>query len=265
MGHRALPHRGARRPCRALRGLRAHSDRLQQLPQPALSKVPGRSRKAWLAEREAELLPVPLLPRRLHAAGADRRHRLSEQGRDLRPLVQGLVRDHAHHRGRSQASRRPHRHHVGAAHLGLGHDPPSARPHDRAGRRHLHSMAHAGVAAGPRFFLPRARSLAPVPPPDAGKSSWPPTRPAGCSSSAPTRISPSQRPSPPILAPLRKISGYVYAKRPFGGPQGRARLSVALHPPRRHLQQPADRVQRHRRHVQMQGLPHRRAAPATRP
>jgi hypothetical protein len=29
------------------------------LPQPALPQVPGRRRKEWLAEREAELLPVP--------------------------------------------------------------------------------------------------------------------------------------------------------------------------------------------------------------
>ena len=28
-----------------------------------------------------------------------------------------------HHRGRSQAPRRPHRHHLGAPHLGLGADP----------------------------------------------------------------------------------------------------------------------------------------------
>ena len=32
--------------------------RLQLLPQPALPEVPGRSREQWLAEREAELLPV---------------------------------------------------------------------------------------------------------------------------------------------------------------------------------------------------------------
>jgi hypothetical protein len=32
VGHRALPHGGARRPCRALREVRAHSHRLQLLP-----------------------------------------------------------------------------------------------------------------------------------------------------------------------------------------------------------------------------------------
>ena len=71
----------------------------------------------------------------VHAAGADRRHRLSEQGGDLRPAVQSLGRDHAHDRGRSQASRRSHRLHVGAAHLGLRADPPPACAHGRAGWR----------------------------------------------------------------------------------------------------------------------------------
>ena len=100
-------------------------------------KCQGAAAKQWLAEREAELLPVPLLPRRVHAAGADRRYRLPEQGRDLRSVVQGLGRDHAHDRRRSQAPRRPHRHHRRPPYLGLGHDPSSACPHDRAGRRPL--------------------------------------------------------------------------------------------------------------------------------
>ena len=64
-----------------------------------------------------------------------------------------------------------------------------------------------------------------------------------------------------FLAPLRKTEWVVYAKRPFGGPQGRARLSVALHPPRRHLQPPAVAADDDRRHVQGQGLQDRRARP----
>src|SRR5437763_7534459 len=39
-GDRALPHRGARRPCRALRELLTHRNLLQLLPQPALPEVP---------------------------------------------------------------------------------------------------------------------------------------------------------------------------------------------------------------------------------
>src|SRR5438874_8735647 len=39
--------------------LRPYGDRLQQLPQPALSQVPGRRARVWMAARETELLPVP--------------------------------------------------------------------------------------------------------------------------------------------------------------------------------------------------------------
>src|ERR1019366_8246273 len=53
--HRELPHGGPRRACRAMRGLRPYTHRLQLLPQSALSAAA----KQWLAEREAELLPVP--------------------------------------------------------------------------------------------------------------------------------------------------------------------------------------------------------------
>src|SRR5262245_43316135 len=44
-------------------------------------KCQGAAAKAWLADREAELLPAC----RVHAAGAARRHRLPEQGSDLAP------------------------------------------------------------------------------------------------------------------------------------------------------------------------------------
>ena len=47
-------------------------------------------------------------------------------------------------------------------------------------------------------------------------------------------------------------------KAPVRRTQGGARLSVALHPPRRHLQPPADCVRPQRRHLQVQGLSRRR-------
>ncbi len=65
------------------------------------------------------------------------------------------------------------------------------------------------------------------------------------------------------LAPLRKIEWVVYAKRPFGGPEAVLAYLVALHPPRRHLQQPPDRARRQRRHLQVEGLPDRRTASDT--
>jgi Transposase zinc-binding domain len=62
---------------------------------------------AWLAAREAELLPVPLFPCGVHAAGADRRHRLPEQGQGLRSTVQGCSGDAYHDRGRIAAASLP--------------------------------------------------------------------------------------------------------------------------------------------------------------
>jgi len=57
------------------------------------------------------------------------------------------------------------------------------------------------------------------------------------------------------LAPLRKIEWVVYSKRPFGGPQAvLAYLSRYTHT-RRHRQQPPDRLRRQRRHLQVEGLP----------
>ena len=92
----------------------------------AIGIVPSarRPRRAigW-QHREADLFPVPLLPRRVHAAGRDWRHRLSEQGGNLRPAVQGIERDADHHRRRSPPSRRPHRRHRRAPHLGPDPDP----------------------------------------------------------------------------------------------------------------------------------------------
>ena len=64
------------------------------------------------------------------------------------------------------------------------------------------------------------------------------------------------------LAPLRKIEWVVYAKPSLRRPGLRTRLSVALHPPGRHLQQPAHPVRRHRRHIQMEGLPRQGDHPA---
>ena len=57
------------------------------------------------------------------------------------------------------------------------------------------------------------------------------------------------------LAPLRRSEWVVYSKRPFGGPQAVLAYLVALYPPRRHLQQPADRSRPCRRDLQVEGLP----------
>ena len=157
-----------------------------------------------------------VLSRGVHAAGCDRRHRLSEQGGDLRPAVQSLGRDHPHDRGRSQASRRSHRHHLGAAHLGFRPDPSPACAHDRAGGRHV-ARWQRWVSCRPRFFLPvpvlsrlfRRLFLA---------SCARRTRPASCSSSA---IMPGS-----MTASIQGLSSATaqdrvggLRKEPFGGPE----------------------------------------------
>src|ERR1035441_5328984 len=67
-----------------------HAHRLQLLPQSALSEVPGRGGKAMAGRARSRTAAGAVLPRGAHTAGADQRHRLPEQGRHLRPPVQGL-------------------------------------------------------------------------------------------------------------------------------------------------------------------------------
>src|ERR1700716_1950063 len=66
------------------------------LSQPALPEVPGRGGTPVDGGARSRTAPDSLLPRRFHAALGDWRHRLPEQGRDLRSAVQGLVGDDAH-------------------------------------------------------------------------------------------------------------------------------------------------------------------------
>ena len=136
VGNRALPYCSARRSRRGLRGLWPVADRLQLLPQPALPEVPGRGGADVACRARGRPLAGRLLPRRVHAARRGRRHRLTQQGARLRPAVQGGVGDDDDDCRRSQAPRRAHRHHRRTPHLGIGDDPPSARAHDRARRRH---------------------------------------------------------------------------------------------------------------------------------
>ena len=104
VGDRALPHRGAGRSRRGLRGLRALADRLQLLPQPALSEVPGRGGAHLAGRARGRPAAGRLLPRRVHAAGRGRRHRLPQQGGGLRPAVPGGVGDDADDRRRSRST-----------------------------------------------------------------------------------------------------------------------------------------------------------------
>src|SRR5208282_3210487 len=85
VGDRDLPDLGARRPCRALRGLRPYARRLQFLSQPPLPEVSSCGGAAMARRARGRASAGSLLSRRLHPAGGDRRDRIPEQGRRLRP------------------------------------------------------------------------------------------------------------------------------------------------------------------------------------
>ena len=223
----------------ALRGLRHRPDRLQLVPQPALPEVPEPARPALARGAPGRSAAGRVLPRGLHAAGADRRHRLPEQGRGLRAAVRRRRRDAADDRRRSRSTWVRS---IGAT-LVL-HTWGSALTH----HPHVHGIVPGGglapdgerwVACRPGFFLPvrvlsrlfRRRFLEEL----AAAAS----RGASCSSSASTPRWPTPRAFADWLAPLRQCEWVVYAKRPFAGPAGGAGLPVALHAPRGHLQQPA--------------------------
>jgi integrase len=76
---------------------------------------------------------------------------------------------------RVEQGKRGHRLHLGAAHLGLGHDPTSARPYDRAGRRALRGRLTLGHRQA-EILPARARPVGPVPWTDAGKAPGGPRR-----------------------------------------------------------------------------------------
>src|SRR3984957_1274059 len=225
VGDRELPHGSPRRPCRALRRLRLYHHSLQLLPQPALPKVPGCGGQGLAGRARGRPAAGAILPCRVYATGGHRQHRLPQQGRDLRPPVQGLGRDPDHHRGRPKTPRRPRRQHLGAR-VGIPsvlHSWGSAMTH----HPHVHMIVPGGgisldgerwVACRTGFFLPvrvlsrlfrrlfLERLLAAH---QALRLKFFGDHVALADAQAFTAW----------LAPLRRAEWVVYAKRPFGGPQ----------------------------------------------
>ena len=144
--------RSARRSCRCDQHA-VYEYCLQHLPQPPLPEVPGRRGAPVDGGARGRTAPDPLLPRRLHATAAigDIAYQNKAVIYDL--LFKASSETHTHDRGRPEAPRCPHRHHVGAAHLGLGNDPSSPRAHDRAGRWALQDDSR-WISCRPNFLLP---------------------------------------------------------------------------------------------------------------
>ena len=181
-------------------------------------KCQGAAAKQWLAEREAELLPVPYyhmvftLPAPIGA--------IAYQNKAV--IYDILFKASAEALTTIAADPK----HLGAR-IGVTsvlHTWGSAMTH----HPHVHmivpggGIALDGIALGvvPARLLPAgARALAPVPPAVPGACYSPRTRPAVSSSSAITSRSPSIQTFAAYLAPLRRTEWVVYAKRPFGGPQ----------------------------------------------
>src|SRR3981189_2951845 len=177
----------------------------------------GRRRSGMAGRARGRVAAGAVLSRGVHPAGSDRRHRLSQKGRDLRPAFQGLIRDHAHHRSRSQASRRSHWHLVRPPHLGLGDDPSPACTHDRAGRWVLTRRKALGLMSA--TLLPvSGGAVSLVPPVVPGQA---PRRLSGRCAAVLRQharlIDP--RAFVAYLAPLWNTNWVVYCKRPFGGPK----------------------------------------------
>ena len=215
-------------------------------------KCQGAAAKDWLAAREADLLPVPYyhVVFTLPAAIADIAYQNKAVVYDL------LFKASAETLTTIAADPK----HLGAR-IGITsvlHSWGSAMTH----HPHVHMIVPGGgisldgkrwVACRPGFFLPvrvlsrlfRRLFLERLA-----------RRPRGRPPEVLRRSCRSRR-----RAGVRGVSGAAAPSRmgrlcqaPVRRPTGRAGLSVALYPPRRHRQQPADRLRPHRRHLPMEGL-----------
>src|SRR5712691_9279065 len=179
--------------------------------------MPGRSSTGMARRARGRAAAGAVLPRGVHAAGQDRRHRLSEQGSGLRPAVQGVIRGRADDRGGPE--------HLGAR-IGITavlHTWGSTMTH----HPHVHMIVPGGGIAldGKRWLSCQPRFLLPVPvltklfqglmlhkllaAHKAGRLTF-----FGQHAHLAER-----KAFAAYLAPLRRIKWYVYSKPPFGGPK----------------------------------------------
>src|ERR1700752_2848636 len=218
-------------------------------------KCQGAASRRWLADREAELLPVPYfhvvytLPSELRAiAYQNKRVVYNLLMKATAETTIAAARD----RKQSQAPRRADRCHRRTAHLGVGHDSPSARAYDRTGWRDLARRRPIGRLP---LQLPRPcrRPGAPVPGQDAGDAHACAHRRRvkvlqhPCRARRQTNVQALHRP-----AAAHPVGGLLQGA--VRGTRAGAALSLPLHPSGRHLE-PPPRCSRQRRDcVPLEGL-----------
>ena len=180
-------------------------------------KCQGAARAAWLAERQAELLPVPYFHVVFTLPAAAAEIAFQNKAAGLRHPVQGGGRDAAHDRRRSAPSRRRDRLRRRAAHLGPEPAAPSARPLPRPRRRPVAGRHALGLLPA-RLLSAGAGAVAACSAGCSWKSCGPPSMPAGWRSSAHSPGLPTPASSPAAWPSCGAVEWVVYAKRPFAGP-----------------------------------------------
>ena len=220
------------------------------LPQPPLPEVPGRRGAAMARGPRGGAAAGSLLSRRLHPAGRtiaaiafqnkaavyDLLFRTAAETPDLTIAADPKPSGRAH---------RPDRR---TAHLGLGDDPPSARPRQFVPGGGLSLDGSRWIACKPGFFCCRSGCCRVS---SAGSSS----KGLAVSLHAAGRLAffgdlaPLARTRPPSTPRFSRLCAapnwVVYAKRPFAGPQAvLAFISPATPLPRRDLELQAHRAQR---------------------
>ena len=217
-------------------------------------KCQGPAARDWMAARAEDLLPVEYfhVVFTLPAEIARIAYWNKKAVYDL--LFRASAETLTHDRGRSQAPRRTHRHDQRAAHLGLGADPSSACPHDRA-RRWAVAGRHAVDRLPPGLLPARAGPVPAVPASLSGRAARRCIAQASWPSSATWPGWQTPTPSPPGSPRCARSEWVVYAKPPVRRSRGGAGLSQPLHPPRRHLEQPPDQRRRRDGRLPLEGLP----------
>ena len=159
-----------------------------------------------------------LLPRRLHPAEGDRRDRVLQPQERLRYPVPDGRRDPAHHRRRSPPRRNAHRRHRRPSYLGSEAPLPSPCACGGA-QRGLRCRERRVEDRERRLARPRQGPLQLLPPPLPRRPRPAPMAGASLASTAPPPISPIPASSTPPWPPPAAGTGWVYAKRPFKGPE----------------------------------------------